>query len=64
MMYLILVTLLLPSVCILSVVLVICRRQQREAVRQSAMAKMEAFRAAGTERTQMMDFSAMRTYRK
>lgn len=37
------------------------RRQQREAaIQQSAREKMAVFRAAGVERTQMMDFSQLR----
>lgn len=41
------------------------RRHQREAaIRQSAREKMEAFRAAGVERTQMMDFSQLRNNSK
>lgn len=42
-------------------VLIIRRRHQHELVCQQAREKMQAFRAAGVERTQMMDFSHLRT---
>ncbi len=44
----------------ITVIVVVRRRRQHEMVCLQAREKMEAFRAAGVERTQMMDFSQMR----